>query len=83
MPDDVFQELFAGAALAARYVAEPEAWEQFVWWCRQHGYLLDGEEMSRELMMQSSKSMWLLRREIEIQLLNEETGMSFNENETC
>jgi hypothetical protein len=67
--DELFPEMLAGAALAARFAAEEGVWEQFITWCRDNGILLDGEVMSRALMLRSSRVISEVRKQIEIELL--------------
>lgn len=80
MAEDVFPELLAGAGLAARFVAEPYIWDQFVEWCLDEGLLLPDEPpMSRELMLRSSLAMKSVIRQIEIQLLSAKISASLHD----
>lgn len=67
--DDRFPEMLAAAGLAAAWCAEPEQWPVFLDWARAHGYLLAGDDPSRDLMMRASASLDLMIRQVRAELL--------------
>jgi hypothetical protein len=69
MNETMLPEMFYAAALAAYYCSTDEGWEKFTGWAREEGILLDGEEMSRDLMRTSSSGIKLITRQVEIELL--------------
>jgi hypothetical protein len=78
--EDIFPELLAGAALAARFTADESVWEQFTQWCRDNGCLHPEEKMSRTRMLRASKTIFSVGRQIEIELLAEKVSESIREN---